>query len=116
MSAEGQFHITVRRGPDRRLIFELDGELDMACVHQLDEAVADAKLDDASAVVLDLGAVRFLDSTGLKAIVRARNAVGTSGRQFAITRGSAQVQRLLDLTRLNDHLQTIDTPESVLGS
>jgi anti-sigma B factor antagonist len=111
---EQQFCITVRRGQDR-LILELQGELDMACAPQLDEALAGADLDGSDAVVLDLRGVRFLDSTGLKAIFRARKAVRESGRRFAVTEGSAQVQRLLSLTRLGDHLQMIDTPESALG-
>jgi anti-sigma B factor antagonist len=111
---EQQFCITVRRGKDR-LILELQGELDMACAPQLDEALAGADLDGSGAVVLDLRGVCFLDSTGLKAIFRARKAVHESGRRFAVTEGSAQVQRLLSLTRLDDHLQTIDTPESALG-
>ncbi len=116
MSAEveQQFCITMRRGQDR-LILELQGELDMACAPQLDEALASAELNGSGAVVLDLRGVSFLDSTGLKAIFRARKAVRESGRQFAVTEGSAQVQRLLSLTRLVDHLQMIDTPESALG-
>jgi anti-sigma B factor antagonist len=112
--AEEQFCIAVRRGQDR-LILELQGELDIACARQLDEALAGADLDGSGAVVLDLRGVCFLDSTGLKAIFRARKAVRESGRRFAVTEGSAQVQRLLSLTRLDDHLQTIDTPESTLG-
>jgi anti-sigma B factor antagonist len=111
---EQQFRITVRRGQDR-LILELQGELDMACAPQLDEALAGADLDGAGAVVLDLRGVCFLDSTGLKAIFRARKAVYDSGLRFAATEGSAQVQRLLSLTRLVEHLQMIDTPESALG-
>ncbi len=116
MSAEveQQFRIAARRGQDR-LILELRGELDMACAPQLDEAVAGADLDGSGAVVLDLRGVSFLDSTGLKAIFRARKAVRESGRRFAVTEGSAQVQRLLGLTRLDEHLHVIDTPESALG-
>jgi anti-anti-sigma factor len=116
MSAETeqQFCVAVRHGQDR-LILELQGELDMACAHQLDEALDGADLDRSGAVVLDLRGVRFLDSTGLKAIFRARKAVHESGRRFAVTEGSAQVQRLLSLTRLDEHLQMLDTPESALG-
>jgi len=112
--AERQFCIAVRHGQDR-LILELQGELDMARARQLDEALAGADLRGSGAVVLDLRGVRFLDSTGLKAIFRARKVVRESGRRFAVTEGSAQVQRLLGVTRLDDHLHTIDTPESALG-
>ena len=116
MSAEtGEgFRVAVRRG-DGRMILELLGELDIACASRLDEALAAADLDGSDTVVLDLRGVCFLDSTGLKAIFRARKAVRESGRRFAVTEGSAQVQRLLSLTRLGDHLHVIATPESALG-
>lgn len=116
MSAETEeeLRIAVRRGKGR-VIVELRGELDMACASRLDEALAGAELDDSDAVVLDLRGVCFLDSTGLKAIFRARKATRESGRRFAVTEGSAQVQRLLSLTRLGDHLHVIATPESALS-
>jgi len=114
MNPEEQFRIVTRNGSDR-LIVELEGELDMTCAGQLDETIAGTDLSSCEVVVLDLRGVRFLDSTGLKAIFRARRTVHESGRRFAVTKGSTQVQRLLSLTRLDDHLLTIPTPESVLG-
>ena len=115
MRPEEQFSVTARRGQER-LILELQGELDMASVDLLEEALANADLDATRAVVLDLRGVRFVDSSGLKAILEARKAVRDGGRQFAITEGSAQVQRVLSLTRLDEHLQTIETPESALAN
>jgi hypothetical protein len=41
--------------------------------------------------------------------------VEAGGRQFAVTPGSAQVQRLLSLTRLDEHLRTIDRPDALLA-
>ena len=67
------------------------------------------------ALVLDLRGISFLDSTGLKAIFLAvRNEARERGQQFAVTPGSPQVQRLLSLTRLGDHLTVIETPDAVL--
>lgn len=113
MSADEQLHIVARQGQDR-LILELEGELDMASSGLLEEALASADLESSRAVVLDLRGVRFLDSTGLKTIFRARNLAREGGQQFAVTRGSAQVQRLLSLTRLDEHLETIDTPDAAV--
>jgi anti-anti-sigma factor len=115
MSADEQLHITARQGSDR-LILGLEGELDMASSTLLEETLAGADLRGSRTVVLDLRGVRFLDSTGLKAIFRARNLVHESGRQFAVTQGSEQVQRLLSLTRLDEHLQTIDTPDAAVAA
>lgn len=115
MSTDERFRIAVKHGRDR-LILELQGELDMANSGLLDEALLGADLDGSQTVVLDLRGVRFVDSTGLKAIFRARKAAHEGGQQFAVTQGSAQVRRLLSLTRLNEHLKIIETPESVLGT
>lgn len=113
MSGEEQLRIVTQRGPDR-LILELHGELDMVTSPQLGEAFDEPDENGPGAVVLDLRGVSFLDSTGLKAIFSARNAARERGRQFAVTPGSPQVQRLLSLTRLGDHLTMIETPDAVL--
>jgi anti-sigma B factor antagonist len=114
MSADEQLRIATRRGPDR-LILELEGELDMASSALLHEVLARANSERSSTVVLDLRGVRFLDSTGLKAIFRARKAVRERGQEFAVTPGSAQVQRLLSITHLDEHLRTIDSPDALLA-
>lgn len=114
MSDHERLRIATRKGADR-LILELDGELDMASSDVLQASLARANGGEASTVVLDLRAVSFLDSTGLKAIFKARKAVGERGQQFAVTPGSAQVQRLLSLTRLDEHLRTIDSPDALLA-
>jgi anti-anti-sigma factor len=114
MSADERLRITTRRKPDR-LILELEGELDMASSTLLQEALAQANSDAPSTVVLDLQGVRFLDSTGLRAIFRARKTVRERGQQFAVTPGSAQVQRLLSLTHLDEHLRTIESPDALLA-
>jgi anti-anti-sigma factor len=113
MSADEQLHIATRQGLDR-LILELEGELDMVSSGLLEETLASADLDGSRAVVLDLRGVRFLDSTGLKAIFRVRNLVREGGRQFAVTHGSVQVQRLLSLTGLDGYLLTIPTPDAAV--
>jgi len=114
MGAHDQLRIVTREGADR-LILELDGELDMVSSALLCESLAGADPDGLRSIVLDLRGVSFLDSAGLKAIFNARNAAHEQGRRFAVTPGSEQVQRLLSLTRLNEHLQTIDTPDAVLA-
>jgi anti-sigma B factor antagonist len=114
MSVDEQLlRVAARRGSDR-LILALEGELDMNSATLLREALTSVNGEEPGIVVLDLRDVSFIDSTGLKAIFAARNAVRDRGGRFAVTRGSAQVQRLLSVTRLDEHLQTIEDPEAVL--
>jgi anti-sigma B factor antagonist len=115
MRADEQLRIATRWGPDR-LILELDGELDITSSALLQQTLAEANREPGShTVVLDLRGLTFLDSTGLKAIFSARKEVRERGQQFAVTPGSEQVQRLLSLTRLDEHLRTIDSPDALLA-
>jgi len=113
-SAIRQLRISKRQRPDRAIL-ELDGELDLVSAPALEEAVLSALQDGSAMVVLDLRAVSFIDSTGLKAVFSARKAVQERGRQFAVTQGSQQVEHLLQLTRLNVHLHTLVAPDDALA-
>jgi len=113
MSVEEPFQITTRQGEDR-VILELDGELDLLNAPLLESALANSGVDQAGTVVLDLRRVTFIDSTGLRTIFGARNAARERGQAFAVTPGSHQVQRLLSVTRLGEHLPTISTPDEAL--
>lgn len=71
---------------------KVSGELDLATVAQLLEAL-DGHID-GQRVVLDTTGLLFIDSTGLHALVKARNKVGID--RFSLVAGPA-TERLLDL-------------------
>ncbi len=113
MGTQDQLHIEVRREPDR-VVLSLDGELDMANAPRLQDAIENAGLDATTLVVLDLQELRFLDSTGLRIILSAHERALQRGQRFAITPGSQQVQRLLSVTGVAEHLRTIATADEIL--
>ena len=65
-------------------------------------------------LVLDLGGLQFMDSTGLRIILWARDRCQESGREFALTPGSQQVQRLLSVSGAGEHLRIIASPGDLL--
>ena len=70
------------------------GELDVATQGEL-RAVLERHA--AAPVTLDLGALRFLDTSGLRLILETAEAARREGREFAVLRGSPAVQRLFDV-------------------
>ncbi len=108
-----QLNIDVRRDTDR-VVVVLDGELDMATAPRLQGAIDDPGVAAMPSVVLDLRELQFIDSTGLRVILAALQASRDRGQEFAITRGSAQVERLLSITGVADHVRAIDSPEQAL--
>jgi stage II sporulation protein AA (anti-sigma F factor antagonist) len=54
--------------------------------------------------VIDLAGVAFMDSTGLREILRARNELAA----MSLRAPSDTVRRLLDITGLTDHIEIDD--------
>lgn len=74
------------------------GELDLQTAPSLYRRGLDA-VAGATALVLDLGEVRFCDSSGFNALLRLyRRAVLDGGGAFALVSPPEQVRRLLALT------------------
>jgi len=66
-------------------------------------------------IVLDLQQLHFIDSTGLRAILTVLERCRARQQQFAITPGSQQVQRLLSVTGVAEHLPTIAAPGEIVA-
>ena len=113
MGVKDQLQIDIRT-EESRAILSLDGELDMANAPLFESALDDAQLANASTVVLDLQQLQFIDSTGLRIILATRERCRERGQEFAITPGSDQVQRLLSVTGVGEHLRTVATPGELL--
>ncbi|HXB15617.1 MAG TPA: STAS domain-containing protein [Solirubrobacteraceae bacterium] len=114
MGAQEQLRIDSRREADR-VVISLDGELDMANAPLLQRAIEAPDLKDTKTVVLDLQGLTFLDSTGLRIILSAREQCWRRGQEFAVTPGSQQVQRLLSVTGVGEHLRTLASADEVLA-
>jgi len=101
------------RNDQGRIVISLDGELDMASAPLLQAALESAEADLASALVLDLQHLRFMDSTGLRVILSARERFCSNGRELALTESSSQVQRLLAVSGVGERLRVVSTPDEL---
>lgn len=84
-----------------------EGELDIVGAPHLMEAVPEGGTEP---VVLDLGAVRFMDSSGLRALLEVRRTCADSGRPFALARPSDAVRRVLQLVDLEGEFEIVEAP------
>ena len=79
------------------------GELDAYSAPTLDAAVEKVLAQGAQRLVLDLGEVGFIDSSGLRSMIRARKQVGDEPAALRIRNPQPTTVRLLDITGLTDH-------------
>lgn len=82
----------------------LEGELDMAWAPTLDAAVLRVCRAGAPALVLDLRRLTFMDSTGLRSILLAKDTCEQHGCAFLLIQGPAQIERLFEVSGLMDRL------------
>ncbi|MEA2334257.1 MAG: hypothetical protein QOG40_747 [Solirubrobacteraceae bacterium] len=113
VSAQEHLQVDARSEQDR-VVLHLTGELDLASSPIFERALDDPALAAAPLVVLDLDDLKFVDSTGLRIILMAHESARGRGQEFAITPGSPQVQRLLSITSVAEHMRVIASPDDLL--
>jgi anti-anti-sigma factor len=110
VGAQEHLRVDARR-TDERVVLHLTGELDLASSPVFERALEDADVASAPLLVLDLDELKFVDSTGLRVILLAHEGSRARGQEFAITQGSPQVQRLLSITSVAEHMRVLSTPD-----
>ena len=100
-------------------VVEVAGDIDIATVPELEDPVIGAIDSGLRPVILDLGECGFIDSSGIRLLVRAHHLLrGDSGNghlMAIVARG--QVARLLDLTSVDKAIPVVGSraeAESVL--
>jgi anti-sigma B factor antagonist len=79
------------------------GELDIATAPRLEQALADGR-EPGQRVVLDLAELEFMDSTGLRVIVRAVEAARDGGWELRLRPGPRAVHRVFEIAGVVDAL------------
>jgi anti-anti-sigma factor len=67
---------TVREVGPRGQVLHIFGDVDLTTVDQLNKAIDEAAVEDAT-LLINLSKCRYFDSSGLAALVRARERLGT---------------------------------------
>lgn len=98
-----------------RVTVFLAGELDLGSRALLDDVLRELASDSTRAIVLDLSAVSFMDSTGLHGILAAKAACAENDCQFLVARASSPVQRLLEVTGVLNELPRWEDERSRQG-
>lgn len=90
------------------MLVRIIGELDLGSVPNAEAAIMRAEGSGAATLEIDLSTVEFLDSTGLRMLVRAQDRADAAGRSLRLRRGSSAVDRVLKLTRLDERFAFVE--------
>jgi anti-anti-sigma factor len=93
-------------GPGARLT--LRGELDIATVPRLDEAVDAALAHSPSELTIDLRPLSFLDSSGLRAFILLADRAMEEGWRLRLVRPAPPALSIFQITRAEENLPFVD--------
>jgi anti-anti-sigma factor len=98
---------------DGLVLVSLRGELDLSTVGKVDDELQSVEGPGPGVLVLDLSKLTFLDSTGLRCVVRAHERAREEGRRLVVVKGPEPVQRVFEITRLQERIELVDDASAV---
>src|SRR5262245_26604590 len=95
-------------------IVQPTGRIDLLSAGALKQQLADTVKAGQRYLVIDLGEVTFVDSSGLGALVGGLKLARAAGGELQLARAGTQVRVLLELTKLDKILAPFPTVEEAL--
>jgi anti-anti-sigma factor len=88
-------------GPGPALVV-LAGEMDIVSAGAFTESMTELDSSVPDALVIDVGGLTFIDSSGISALVQAARNVEARGGRAVIAAPAGHVQRVFDITGVGD--------------
>jgi anti-anti-sigma factor len=85
-------------------VLALAGELDLAGASRLSEAFAALSDTPYERIVVDLGELTFIDSTGIHTLLEAEQAIRARGGLMTLRAPTSDVQRIFEIIHLAELL------------
>ncbi len=99
------------------LIAQLTGEIDLSNAGSIGQAIAETTSNQEAGVVLDLSALRYLDSAGIQFLFKLREQLSIRGQSFALVLPAKSASNdALRLAGVTLHVGTFETREDALRS
>ncbi len=94
--------LAVDRGTESATL-RVSGEIDLTSAPKLDDEIQSLIEQSVRTLTLDLSSVAFMDSTGLRVLLKASKLLESSGGKVVLLKPSEPVRRLLEVSGLEGH-------------
>jgi anti-anti-sigma factor len=110
-------HFQIESGQSgESVVVRLGGEFDLACEEHFDR-VLESLAAGSKPIVVDLSELSFIDSSGLRALLRAWKRCEAAGASLTLTPGTGQVSQAMALTGADELLPIVaEAPLGATGS
>ena len=107
--------VTVEPRTEGVAVVRLAGRLDLSAAADVKQRLLETVVAGHPRLVVDIGEVTFIDSSGLGALIGGLKAARIAGGSLCIARAGEQARLILDLTTLDRVLRSYPTVEEALA-
>jgi len=107
------FDVQLSEPGNGRVDAALSGEIDLSTVADLEDRLEGYLREDPPLVVMDLREVTFLDSSGLRLLLRLDERQRGIGGRLVLVQGGRRVARVLELTGAGERLEMVADPSEI---
>lgn len=94
--------------PARTRVLALEGEFDVRTTNEAHKRLLALDLPRGGRLAVDLGAVTFMDSTGIRLPLQAREHARRCGASYVLVSVPPAVMRVLELVGLEEQLDIVE--------
>ena len=100
----------------RTALVALRGELELITVSKVAEVLSNLAPGRGGIrhIVLDLRGLTFIDVPGLRELIKQSEFARSNRHNLAVIRGTPAIQRILELTRVDETLVLVDDPDDLV--
>jgi anti-sigma B factor antagonist len=95
-------------------VVSVRGEVDLHTAPKVEYAIEKAGGNGASAVVVDMSGIAFMDSTGLSTFMRAKDSLAKNETSLRLAALSQAVERIFSVTGFNEYFEVFETREEAI--
>ncbi len=101
---------------DNAIVLKLEGRLDASTTASIKGKVDAVAKDKLRNLVIDMGEISFIDSSGLGTLVASLRTINKAGGNIKISSLQDQVRSVFELTRLHHLFEIYDDSEFAVDS
>ena len=113
-SGEEDFALSKEALDDGIQVVAARGELDAATVGALNRLLSDAIAAGEGRLLVDLSEARYIDSSGLSALIAAGERTRRGGGRFAVLCAGSSILRRLEVTRVDSLIDVFTERDAAL--
>ena len=116
MAGIGEIDVGITDSDDK-VVISVTGEVDLVTAPHLRRVLSEASArDDVHCIVLNLGGVSFLDSTGIAVLAGSTKRCRDIGKDVRLCCVQPQLSRLFALMGLDRHWQVFDSLDAATAA